>query len=170
MQPFTDCIWLGIFDPWYWTCQLTIEKFVEWIPLTCHVNIVQGKDIGIANFEWTCHKYGWLSCDQYEWVWLNLKPCQCRSMHYNHLINHWLWPSTVQSKWWRHLPKVQASLLFWVGDLNHGLLVCTFNNHIANCTSVYQCDSEVWDDDNVGSMSHITFSHQDVTSLGETIW
>ncbi len=33
-----------------------------------------------------------------------------------------------------------------------------------------QCDSKAWDDDKVGSMSLVTFSNQDVPSLGGTIW
>jgi hypothetical protein len=58
------------------------------------------------------------------------------------------------------------SLLVWVGGHNHSLLIYIFGNL---CTSVYQCDCKAWDDDDVGSTSHVTFSHQDVLSLGGTI-
>jgi hypothetical protein len=61
---------------------------------------------------------------------------------------------------------VQSALLIQVGDHNHGLLFHIFDNL---CNSIYQCDSKAWDDDNVGSMSCITFSHQDVPLLGGTI-
>ncbi len=57
--------------------------FFQWIYLPCHVDIVQDKDINIANFEWTCHRYVWLSCDQHKWVWLHLKPYLCMSMELN---------------------------------------------------------------------------------------
>ncbi len=33
----------------------------------------------------------------------------------------------------------------------------------------YQSDTKAWDDDDVGSMSHVNISHQDVSSLGGTI-
>jgi hypothetical protein len=49
---------------------------------------------------------------------------------------------------------------------DHGLLVHVFGNL---CTSIYQCDSAIWGDNNVGSMSLITCSHQDVPLLDETI-
>ncbi len=88
------------------------------------MNIVQDKGNNIANFEWTCQGYVWLSYDQYELVYLNLKPYQCRFMHWTWLVNHWLWPSTVQSNWWPFLPRVQSALLFWVGDHNHCQLIC----------------------------------------------
>jgi hypothetical protein len=52
------------------------------------------------------------------------------------------------------------------GDHKNGLLIYIFGNL---CTLVYQCDSKAWDDDNVGSTSHVTFSHMDVPLLGGTI-
>ncbi len=89
------------------------------------------------------------------------------SMHWTQLVDHWLWPSMVQSNWWQLLLRVQSALLVWVGDHNHGLCIYIFGNL---CTSVYQRDCKAWDDCNIGSMSHITFSHQDVSSFGGTIW
>jgi hypothetical protein len=33
----------------------------------------------------------------------------------------------------------------------------------------HQSDTKAWDDDDIGSTSHVTFSHQDVSSLGGII-
>jgi hypothetical protein len=33
----------------------------------------------------------------------------------------------------------------------------------------HQSDTKTWDDDDIGSTSHVTFSHQDVSSLGGII-
>jgi hypothetical protein len=49
---------------------------------------------------------------------------------------------------------VQFAFLVWVGDHNYGLQIYIFGNF---CTSVHQSDTKVWDDDDVGLMSHITF-------------
>ncbi len=49
---------------------------------------------------------------------------------------------------------VQSTLLVWVGDHDYGLLMYIFGNL---CTSVHQSDAKVWDDDDIGSMSHLTF-------------
>jgi hypothetical protein len=34
---------------------------------------------------------------------------------------------------------------------------------------LHQSDTKAWDDDDVGSTSHVTFFYQDVSSLGGTI-
>jgi hypothetical protein len=34
---------------------------------------------------------------------------------------------------------------------------------------LHQSDAKAWDDDDVGSTSHTTFSHQDISSLDGTI-
>jgi hypothetical protein len=49
---------------------------------------------------------------------------------------------------------MQSAPLVWVGDYNHGLLIYIFDNL---CTSVHQSDTKAWDDDDVGSKSHLTF-------------
>ncbi len=85
----------------------------------------------------------------------------------NSIVDSWLWLSMGQSNWWRLLPRVQSPPLVWVGDHNHGLLIYVFGNL---CTSICQCDSAVWGDDKVGSMSHETCFHQSVPLLGGTIW
>ncbi len=54
----------------------------------------------------------------------------------------------------------------WVGDHAHGLLIYAFGNL---CTSIYQCDSAIWGDNNVGLTSLIISFHQDVPLLGRTI-
>ncbi len=160
MHPFTDCNRLGILlveqTSLMQKISNSIEYFVQWMYLPCCVSNIQDEDINIANFEWTCHKYVWLSCYQHKWVWLNVKSYQWRSMHWFQLADHWLRPSTVQSNWWQLLPRVQSALLVWVRDHNHGLLMYIFCNL---CTSVNQCDSKAWDDDKVGWTSHKTFSH-----------
>jgi hypothetical protein len=56
--------------------------------------------------------------------------------------------------------------LIWVGDHDCGMLIYIFGNL---CTSVHQSDTKAWDDDDVGSTSHIPFSHQDVPLHGGTI-
>ncbi len=72
-----------------------------------------------------------------------------------------------QSDRWRLLPRGESAPLVWVVSHNHGLLIYIFGNL---CTSIHQCDSAVWGDDNVSSISHVTFFHQDVPLLGGTIW
>ncbi len=72
----------------------------------------------------------------------------------------------VQSNWWQLLPRVQSAPLVRVGDHNHGLVIYIFGNL---CTSISQCDSAIWDDDNVGSTSPIISFHQDVPLLGDSI-
>jgi hypothetical protein len=49
---------------------------------------------------------------------------------------------------------VQSTLLVWVGDHDYGLLIYIFGNL---CTSVHQSNTKAWDDDDVGSTSHVTF-------------
>ncbi len=88
-------------------------------------------------------------------------------MHLIQLVNHWLWPSMVQSNRWQILPRVQSAPLVWVGDHSQGLLIYIFGNL---CTSISQCDSAMWGDDNVGSTSLIISFHQDVPLHGGTIW
>ncbi len=83
------------------------------------------------------------------------------------LGNHWLWLSMAQSNWWQLLPRVQSAPLVWVGDYNHGLLICAFGNL---CTSIYQCDTAIWGDNNIGLMFLIINFHQDVPLLGGSIW
>ncbi len=83
------------------------------------------------------------------------------------LVNHWFLFSMAQSNRWQHLPRVQSAPLVWVGDHNHGLLIYLFGNL---CTSIYQCDSAIWGDDNVDSTSLVISYHQDVPLLGGTIW
>ena len=56
--------------------------------------------------------------------------------------------------------------LIWVGDHNQCLLIYIFGNL---CTSISQCDSATWDDNNVGLMSLVISFHQDVPLLGGTI-
>ncbi len=116
---------------------------------------------------WTCHVCVWLSCYQCGSVRLSSKPYQCKSMHLIQLVDHWLWPSMVQSNWWQLLPMVQSAPLIWVGDHSHGLLIFIFDNL---CTSIYQCDSAIRGDDNVGSTSVVISFHQDVPLLSGTIW
>jgi hypothetical protein len=49
---------------------------------------------------------------------------------------------------------VQFALLIWVGDHDYRLLIYIFGNI---CTSVHQSDTKAWDDDGIGSTSHVTF-------------
>jgi hypothetical protein len=72
----------------------------------------------------------------------------------------------AQSSQWQLLPRVQSAPPVWVGDHNHGLLVNAFGNL---CTSIYQCDSAIWGDNNVGSMSLVISFHQDVPLLSGII-
>jgi hypothetical protein len=72
----------------------------------------------------------------------------------------------AQSNRWQLLPRVQPAPIIWVGDHNHGLLIYDFGNY---CTSIYQCDSAIWGDNNIDLMSHVTFFHQDVPLLGGII-
>jgi hypothetical protein len=69
----------------------------------------------------------------------------------------------AQSNWWQHLLRVQFAPLIWVGDHNHSLLTYTFGNL---STSIYQCDSAIWGDDNTCLI--ISF-HQEVPLLDGTI-
>jgi hypothetical protein len=99
---------------------------------------------------------------------LVLKPYQYKSMHWIQLVDHWLWPymtSTSRQPWkycyrseesnqWQLLPRVQSSPLVWVGDHNQGLLIYIFGNL---CTSVNQSDTKAWDENDIGSTSHVTF-------------
>ncbi len=55
-------------------------------------------------------------------------------MHWIQLVNHWLWPSMVQSNYCGLLPMVQSALLVWVRDHDYGLLIYIFSNL---CTSVH---------------------------------
>ncbi len=73
----------------------------------------------------------------------------------------------AQSNWWQLLPRVQSAPPVWVGDHNHILLTYDFGNL---CTSIYQCDSPIWGDNDVSSMSHVISFHQDVPLPGGTIW
>jgi hypothetical protein len=73
----------------------------------------------------------------------------------------------AQSNRWRLLTRVQYAPLVWVGDHNHGLLIYAFGNL---CTSIYQFDSAIWGDDNIGLTSLVISFHQDVPFLGGTIW
>jgi hypothetical protein len=58
----------------------------------------------------------------------------------------------AQSNRWQLLPRVQSAPFVWVGDHNHILLMYTFGNL---CTLIYQCDSAIWGDNNIGLMSHV---------------
>ncbi len=87
-------------------------------------------------------------------------------MHWIQLVDHWLWLSMAQSNWSQLLPRVQSAPLLWVGDHNYSLLIYIFGHLYI---LIYQCESTIKGDDNVGLMSH-TFFHQDVPLLGRTIW
>jgi hypothetical protein len=50
---------------------------------------------------------------------------------------------------------VQSALFVWVGDHDYSLLIYIFGNP---CISVHQSDTKAWDDDDVGSTSHVSFS------------
>ncbi len=84
----------------------------------------------------------------------------------NQLVDHWLWLSMAQSNWCQVLTRVQSAPIVWVGDHNHGLQIYAFGNL---CTSIYQCNSPIWGENNVGLMSLIIFFHKDVPLLGGTI-
>ncbi len=73
----------------------------------------------------------------------------------------------AQSNRWWLFPRVQFALLVLVGDHNHGLLMYAFGNL---CTSIYQCDSPIWGDNNSGFTSLMIFFYQGVPLLGGTIW
>jgi hypothetical protein len=72
----------------------------------------------------------------------------------------------AQSNQWRLLTRVQSAPLVWVGDHDHGLLIYAFGSP---CTSIYQCDSAIWGDNNIGLTSLVISIHQDVPLLGGTI-
>ncbi len=100
---------------------------------------------------------------------MRLTKFEAISMQINALIST-CWPLTLTSHSpikWQLLPRVQYALLVWVGDHSHGLLIYIFGNF---CISVCQCDSEAWNDDNIGSMFYVTFFHQDVPSLSGSVW
>jgi hypothetical protein len=67
---------------------------------------------------------------------------------------------------WRLLSRLQSAPLVWVGDHNHGLLTYAFGNL---STSIYQCDSAIWGDINIGLRSLLISFHQDVPLLGGPI-
>ncbi len=73
----------------------------------------------------------------------------------------------AQSNQWQCLPRVQSAPLVWVRDHNQGLLIYAFSNL---CTSIYQCDSILWGNNNIGLMSLIISFDQDIPLLGQTIW
>ncbi len=133
---------------------IAIESSAWWIHFFSHVGIVQGKDINKANFDWTCHVCVWLSHYQYGLAWLNSKSYQNNSMHWIQLVDHWLWPSLFQSNLWWLCPMVQSALLVCVGDHDYGLLIYIFSNL---CTSLHQSDTKAWDNNDIGSTSHVTF-------------
>ncbi len=129
------------------------------------------------------HRTGWGYWQSQLWVnlihmclavslstWISLTKFEATSIQVNALnllVDHQLWLSMAQSNWWQLLPRVQSTPLIWVGDYINGLLIFIFGNL---CTSIYEFDSAAWDDDNVGSTSHVTFFHQDVPLLGGTSW
>ncbi len=51
--------------------------------------------------------------------------------------------SMAQSNRWQLLPRAQSAPLVWVGNHNHGLLICILGNL---CTSIYWWGSAVWGD------------------------
>ncbi len=103
-------------------------------------------------------------------TWISLPRFKAISMQVN-ALNSICWPLTLTFhgpiKLMATLPRVQSAPLVWVGDHKHGLLIYAFGNL---CTSIFQCDSAIWGDDNVGSMSYVISFHQDFPLLGGTIW
>ncbi len=168
MHPFTDCIRLRILLVENTSLILKISnshwKFcpMNSLPLSCRHCTGWG-----YRQSQLCVKLSRMCLAVLLSTWLGAKPYQCKSMHLIQLVDHWLWLSMAQSNWWRLLPWVQSAPLVWVGDHNHSLLIYAFGNL---CTSIYQCDSKTWGDNNVGSTSLVISFHQDVPLLGGTIW